>query len=74
MRRTQENINNRTKQNMPHTEGSKSIATLMDEKAVNDSAKVIDMINEKMSNSERSTDQDSHRVAWKCDVYSHVMK
>ncbi|XP_060193766.1 uncharacterized protein LOC132623082 [Lycium barbarum] len=79
-RRTQANRNNRTKQKMPHTGGSKSIATLMDEKAENgieptraqililthkerkdgrsldeDSARTIDMINERISNGERST-------------------
>ncbi|XP_049406184.1 uncharacterized protein LOC125869791 [Solanum stenotomum] len=95
-RRIQANRNNRAKQNMPHTGGSKSIATLMDEKVENgveptraevfvlthkkradgrplddDSAK--DMINEKMSNSEGPTDQPPHRVAWKGDVYSHVL-
>ncbi|KAG5600622.1 hypothetical protein H5410_031992 [Solanum commersonii] len=41
-RHTQANRNNRTKQKMPHTRGSKSIATLMNQK---------DIINEKMSNS-----------------------
>uniref|UniRef100_A0A1S4AGT0 Transposase n=1 Tax=Nicotiana tabacum TaxID=4097 RepID=A0A1S4AGT0_TOBAC len=34
-RRTQANRNNRAKQTMPHTGGSKSIATLMNEQAVN---------------------------------------
>ncbi|XP_070029412.1 uncharacterized protein [Nicotiana sylvestris] len=34
-RRTQANRNNRSKQTMPHTGGSKSIATLMNEQAVN---------------------------------------
>ncbi|KAL3339316.1 hypothetical protein AABB24_028102 [Solanum stoloniferum] len=35
-----------------------------------DSAKALEMINEKMSNSEGSTDQPPHRVACKGDVYS----
>ncbi|KAH0655430.1 hypothetical protein KY285_030312 [Solanum tuberosum] len=38
-----------------------------------DSAKAIDKINEKMSNSEGSNDQPTHRVAWKGDVYSQVL-
>ncbi|KAH0746087.1 hypothetical protein KY285_007744, partial [Solanum tuberosum] len=38
-----------------------------------DSAKAIDMINEKKSNSEGSTDQPPHRVAWNGDVYSQVL-
>ncbi|XP_059305280.1 uncharacterized protein LOC132056895 isoform X2 [Lycium ferocissimum] len=97
-RRTQANRNNRTKQKMPHTGGSKSIATLMDEKAENgieptraqifvlshkkrkdgrpldeDSASTIDMINERISNGERSTNQPPHSVAWEGDVYSQVL-
>ncbi|KAH0689079.1 hypothetical protein KY289_016437 [Solanum tuberosum] len=32
-----------------------------------------DMINEKKSNSEGSTDQPPHRVSWKGNVYSHVL-
>ncbi|KAH0633090.1 hypothetical protein KY284_035876 [Solanum tuberosum] len=83
---------------MPHTGGSKSIATLMYEKAENgieptrakkflltykkrvygrplddDSAKAIDMINERMSNNERSTNQPPHNVAWEGVVYSQVL-
>ncbi|XP_060182366.1 uncharacterized protein LOC132612036 [Lycium barbarum] len=61
---SQANRNNRTKQKMPHTGGSKSIATLMDEK---------DMINERISNGERSTDRPPHSVAWEGDVYSQVL-
>ncbi|XP_060186622.1 uncharacterized protein LOC132616027 [Lycium barbarum] len=97
-RRTQANRNNRTQQKMPHTGGSKSIATLMDEKAENgieptraqvfilthkkrkddrpldeDSAKTIDMINERISNSERPTDRPPQSVAWEGDVYSQVL-
>uniref|UniRef100_A0A1U7VB81 Uncharacterized protein LOC104214295 n=2 Tax=Nicotiana sylvestris TaxID=4096 RepID=A0A1U7VB81_NICSY len=93
-RRTQANRNNRAKQTMPHTGGSKSIATLMNEQAVNgieptraeifllthkkckdgrplddDSVKTIEMINERMSNSERSTEQPPCSVAWEGDVY-----
>ncbi|KAG5631227.1 hypothetical protein H5410_002944, partial [Solanum commersonii] len=34
-RHTQTNRNNRTKNNMPHKEGSRSIATLVDEQAEN---------------------------------------
>ncbi|KAH0700751.1 hypothetical protein KY284_014966 [Solanum tuberosum] len=89
-RRTQANRNNRTKRKMPHTGGSKSIVTLMDDQTANgreptraeifllphkllvdggplddDSAKEI-----KRRNSEGSTDQLPHRVAWKGDVYS----
>ncbi|XP_049345085.1 uncharacterized protein LOC125809506 [Solanum verrucosum] len=63
-RRTQANRNNRTKQKMSRTGGSKSIATLINEQ---------DMINEKMSNSEGSTDQPTHHVAWKGDVYFQVL-
>nr|XP_018625592.1 uncharacterized protein LOC108944756 [Nicotiana tomentosiformis] len=83
---------------MPHTGGSKSIATLMNEQDVNgieptrveifilthkkrkdgrplddDSAKTIEMINERMSNSKRSTEQFSSSVAWEGDVYSQVL-
>ncbi|KAH0641993.1 hypothetical protein KY290_033597 [Solanum tuberosum] len=97
-RHTQANRNNRANQKMPHTGGSKSIATLMHEQAENrieptraevfllthkkcvdgrplddDSAKAIDMINERMSNNERSTDQPPHNVAWEGDVYSQVL-
>ncbi|KAH0693184.1 hypothetical protein KY285_020281 [Solanum tuberosum] len=97
-RRTQANRNNRANQKMPHTGGSKSIATLMHEQAENgieptraeifllthkkrvdgrplddDSAKAIDMINERMTNNERSTDQPPHNVAWEGDVYSQVL-
>ncbi|XP_019251293.1 PREDICTED: uncharacterized protein LOC109230225 [Nicotiana attenuata] len=96
-RRTQANRNNRANQKMPHTGGSKSIATLMDEQAVNgveptraqifllthkqykdgrpldvDSANAIEMINERMNNSEISTDQPPRSVAWEGDVYSEV--
>lgn len=35
--------------------------------------KKIDMINERMSSSERSTDQPPHSVAWEGDVYSQVL-
>ncbi|XP_059292353.1 uncharacterized protein LOC132045787 [Lycium ferocissimum] len=63
-RRSQTNRNNRAKQKMPHTGGSKSIATLMDEK---------DMINEKLSNSEVSNEQPHRFVAWEGDVYSQVL-
>ncbi|XP_019239110.1 PREDICTED: uncharacterized protein LOC109219136 [Nicotiana attenuata] len=62
-RRTQVNRNNRANQTMPHTGGSKSIATLMDEQ---------EMINERMNNSESSTDQPPRSVAWEGDVYSQV--
>ncbi|XP_049399793.1 uncharacterized protein LOC125869753 [Solanum stenotomum] len=97
-RRTQAKRNNRANQKMPHTGGSKSIATLMHEQAENgieptraeifllthkkrvdgrplddDSAKAIDMINERMTNNERSTDQPPHNVAWEGDVYSQVL-
>ncbi|KAH0669605.1 hypothetical protein KY285_023768 [Solanum tuberosum] len=83
---------------MPHTRGSKSIATLMHEQAENgiepalaeifilthkkrvdgrplheDSTMAIDMINERMHNNERSTDQPPHNVAWEGDVYSQVL-
>ncbi|MCD7464108.1 hypothetical protein HAX54_052094 [Datura stramonium] len=62
---------------MPHTGGSKSIATLMQEKdgrpLEDDFAKTIDMINERMSNSERTNDQPPHSVAWEGDVYSQVL-
>ncbi|KAK6791561.1 hypothetical protein RDI58_010642 [Solanum bulbocastanum] len=95
---TQASRNNRTKQKMPHTGGSKSIATLMNEQTANgreptlaeifllthkqrvdgrplddDSAKAIEMINEKMSNSEGSIDQPPHHIACKGDVYSQVL-
>ncbi|XP_059309261.1 uncharacterized protein LOC132060304 isoform X2 [Lycium ferocissimum] len=97
-RRSQTNRNNRAKQKMPHTGGSKSIATLMDEKAENgveptraqvfilthrprkdgrpldeESSKTIDMINEKLSNSEGSNEQPPCSVAWEGDVYSQVL-
>ncbi|KAG5611153.1 hypothetical protein H5410_022434 [Solanum commersonii] len=49
---------------MPHTGGFKSIATLMDEQ---------DMINERMSSNDRSTDQPPHNVALEGDVYSQVL-
>ncbi|MCD9559808.1 hypothetical protein HAX54_018108 [Datura stramonium] len=83
---------------MPHTGGSKSITTLMDEKDENgieptraqvfivthkprkdgrqldeESARTIDMINEKLSNSEGSNEQPSRSVAWEGDVYSQVL-
>ncbi|MCD9643652.1 hypothetical protein HAX54_031284 [Datura stramonium] len=83
---------------MPHTGGSKSIATLMDDKAENgieptraqvfilthkplkndkaldeESAKTIDMINKKLSNSEGSNEQPPRSIAWKGDVYSQVL-
>ncbi|XP_070014848.1 uncharacterized protein [Nicotiana sylvestris] len=106
-RRTLANRINRGKQTMPHTGGSKSIATLMNEQAVNrieptqaeifllthkkhkdgrplddDYVKTIwiyclfygqKMINERMSNSERSTEQTPRSVAWEGDVYSQVL-
>nr|XP_018633754.1 uncharacterized protein LOC104118083 [Nicotiana tomentosiformis] len=52
------------KQTMTHTGGSKSIATLMNEQ---------EMINERMSNSERSTEQPPRSIAWEGDVYSQVL-
>ncbi|XP_070030606.1 uncharacterized protein LOC142166322 isoform X2 [Nicotiana tabacum] len=83
---------------MPHTGRSKSIATLMNEQAVNgiepmreeifllthkkrkdgrplddDSVKTIEMINERMSNSERSTEQPHRSAAREGDVYSQVL-
>ncbi|MCE3051657.1 hypothetical protein HAX54_050450, partial [Datura stramonium] len=83
---------------MPHTGGSKSIATLMDEQTKNgigptrtqifiltckkgmdgrplddDFAKAIEMMNEKMRNIERSTEQPLHSVSWEGDVYSQVL-
>ncbi|XP_059306790.1 uncharacterized protein LOC132058255 [Lycium ferocissimum] len=83
---------------MPHIGGSKSIATLMDEKAENgieptraqvfilthkprkdgrpldeESAKTIDTINEKLSNSKGSNEQPPRPVAWEGDVYSQVL-
>ncbi|MCD7471502.1 hypothetical protein HAX54_011977, partial [Datura stramonium] len=63
-RRIQANRNNRAKQKMPQTGGSKSIATLMDEK---------DMINERLINSERSNDH-PHNISWEGDVYSQVLR
>ena len=38
-----------------------------------DSVKTIEMINERMSNSERSTEQPPRSVAWEGDVYSQVL-
>ncbi|KAH0713631.1 hypothetical protein KY289_009590 [Solanum tuberosum] len=38
-----------------------------------DSAKEMDMINERMSNNERSTDQPPHNISWEGDVYSQVL-
>ncbi|KAF3638443.1 hypothetical protein FXO38_21139 [Capsicum annuum] len=64
-RRTQANRNNRSKQKIPHIGESKSIATLMAEK---------DMINEKMKNSERPSDQPPRSVACEGDVYSRVFE
>nr|XP_033516220.1 uncharacterized protein LOC104112443 [Nicotiana tomentosiformis] len=61
---TQANRNNRAKQTMPHTGGSKSIATLMNEQE----------IYERMSNSERSTEQPPRSIAWEGDVYSQVLE
>ncbi|XP_070025399.1 uncharacterized protein [Nicotiana sylvestris] len=97
-RRTQANRNNRAKQTVPHTGGSKSIATLMNEQVVNeieptraeifllthkkrkdgrplddDFVKKIEMINERMDNSERSTEQPPRSVACEGDVYSQVL-
>ncbi|XP_070048195.1 uncharacterized protein [Nicotiana tomentosiformis] len=60
-RRTQTNRNNRAKQNMPHTGGSKSIATLMDEQ---------DMMNERLRDTDGSNDQPPRSVAWEGNVYS----
>ncbi|XP_070038913.1 uncharacterized protein [Nicotiana tomentosiformis] len=60
---TQANRNNGANQMMSHTGGSKSIATLMDEQ---------EMINERMSNSESSTDQAPRSVASEGDMYSQV--
>ncbi|MCE3215486.1 hypothetical protein HAX54_002570, partial [Datura stramonium] len=96
--RRQTNRNNRAKQKMPHMGGSKSIATLMDEKDENgieptraqvfilthksrkygrpldeESARTIDMINEKLSNSEGSNEQPPRSVAWEGYVYSQVL-
>ncbi|KAG5585151.1 hypothetical protein H5410_045585 [Solanum commersonii] len=34
---------------------------------------IVDMINERMSNNERSTDQPPHNVAWEGHVYSQVL-
>ncbi|MCD9644241.1 hypothetical protein HAX54_032389 [Datura stramonium] len=39
-----------------------------------DSSKEIDMINEKMRNSERSTNQPPRGVAWEGDVYSQLLE
>nr|XP_033509010.1 uncharacterized protein LOC104085055 isoform X2 [Nicotiana tomentosiformis] len=94
-RRTQTNRNNRAKQNMPHTGGSKSIATLMDEQANNgieptrakifilthknrkdgrlldeESAKAVDMMNERLRDTDGSNDQPPRSVAWEGNVYS----
>ncbi|MCD7469076.1 hypothetical protein HAX54_007718 [Datura stramonium] len=63
-RRSQTNRNNRAKQKMPHMGGSKSIATLIDEK---------DMINEKLSNNDVSDGQPPRSIAWEGDVYSQVL-
>ncbi|KAH0637694.1 hypothetical protein KY290_017147 [Solanum tuberosum] len=88
-RRTQANRNNRANQKMPHTGGSKAengieptraeIFLLTHKKCVDgrplddDSAKAIDMINERMTNNERSTDQPPQNVALEGDVYSQVL-
>ncbi|XP_016453063.2 uncharacterized protein LOC107777534 [Nicotiana tabacum] len=64
-RRTQANRNNRAKQNMPHTGGSKSIDTLMDEQ---------DMMNERLRDTDGSNDQPPRSVAWEGDVYSQVLE
>ncbi|XP_075106353.1 uncharacterized protein LOC107779128 isoform X2 [Nicotiana tabacum] len=96
---TQANRNNRVKQNIPHTGGSKSIATLIDEQAKNDieptraeifilthkkrkdgrlldeeSAKAVDMMNERLGDTDGSNDQPLRSVAWEGDVYSQVLR
>ncbi|XLU75427.1 hypothetical protein S245_034480 [Arachis hypogaea] len=63
-KRTQANRINRTKQKMPHMEGSKSIATLMDEQ---------ELIEEKLNNDELSNEESNNGVAWEGDIYSQVL-
>ncbi|XP_075102781.1 uncharacterized protein LOC107799890 [Nicotiana tabacum] len=63
-KRSQANRISRAKQKMPHTGGSKSIATLMNEK---------DMMNERLNNGETSNEQHRSDVAWEGDVYSQVL-
>ncbi|KAJ1396109.1 putative transposase, Ptta/En/Spm, plant [Sesbania bispinosa] len=83
---------------MPHTGGSKSIGTLMHEKAKDEveptraevfilthkkrkdgrpldeeSAKALDILQEKLSNGERSDEQPPSNVAWEGDVFSQVL-
>ncbi|XP_070043602.1 uncharacterized protein [Nicotiana tomentosiformis] len=83
---------------MPHIEGSKSIATLMDEQAKNgieptraeililtnkkvrlvdywmrSLAKAVDMMNERLRDTDESNDQSPCSVAWEGDVYSQVL-
>nr|XP_016453063.1 PREDICTED: uncharacterized protein LOC107777534 [Nicotiana tabacum] len=50
---------------MPHTGGSKSIDTLMDEQ---------DMMNERLRDTDGSNDQPPRSVAWEGDVYSQVLE
>lgn len=97
-RRSQANRSNRAKQKMPHTGGSKSIGTLMSEKAKDgieptraevfilthkkrkdgrpideESTKVLDLMQEKLSNEETSYDQHLESVAWEGDAFSQVL-
>lgn len=97
-RRSQANRSNRAKQKMPHTGGSKSIGTLMSEKAKDgieptraevfilthkkrkdgrpideESIKVLDQMQEKLSNEETSYEQHLDSVAWEGDVFSQVL-
>ncbi|KAJ1438650.1 putative transposase, Ptta/En/Spm, plant [Sesbania bispinosa] len=82
---------------MPHTGGSKSIGTLMAEKAKDgveptraeiilthkkrkdgrpldeESAKTVDVMQEKLNNGETSNEQPIGSVAWEGDVYSQVL-
>ncbi|MED6125934.1 hypothetical protein PIB30_073317 [Stylosanthes scabra] len=63
--RTQVNRINRGKQKMPHTGGSKSIATLMDE---------LELIEERLRNDQhQSNEQSNNDVAWEGDLYSQVL-
>ncbi|XP_057417491.1 uncharacterized protein LOC130711771 isoform X2 [Lotus japonicus] len=96
-KRSQANKSNRTKQIMPHTGGSKSIGTLMDEKAKDgieptlaevfmlthkkrkdgrpldeESAKTVDVIQEKLNNEGTINEQSDGSVAWEGDVYTQV--
>ncbi|XP_072062835.1 uncharacterized protein [Arachis hypogaea] len=97
-KRTQANRINRAKQKMPHTGGSKSIATLMDELAKDgiepsrteiflkihrrrkdgrpldeESAKAVELIEEKLNNGELSNEESINGVAWEGDIYSQVL-